>query len=142
MKKPTLSKVKSKCWDAFSIFIRTRDWDKHGRQYLEDKKAAPCITCSKVYPVEGKGTAQAGHFIPGRKNQFLFDEDQVNTQCYNCNCNLKGNWPAYYEVMVKTHGLKKVQAMINARHEVKIYKIYELEEMTEDYKQRAKDLNL
>lgn len=71
-KKGTLTWQKKKTWDAFSKYIRERDWKAQGEQYVGDKKSASCVTCSKMYPVEGQGTMQAGHFIPGRNNHVLY----------------------------------------------------------------------
>lgn len=137
MKKITLSSAKKKAWKEFSIYIRTRDWVENGQQYLGDVRACPCYTCGKVYPIEGKGTAQAGHFIPGRNNQVLFDERTVKAQCYNCNVNLKGNWPRYYEKMVDELGIETVNDIIRDSKQTRKYTIPELEELAKDLKERT-----
>lgn len=143
-KKPRRQKISPKkgAWNAFSKYIRLRDHNIHNRVYSGEARAALCITCKKLYPIEGFGSMQAGHFIPGRRNAYLFDEDQVNAQCYNCNINLKGNWPAYYEEMVSRHGKEKVDKMISRRSEIKKYSHKDLEEICETYKQKAKDLGI
>lgn len=122
MKKLTVRSAKKKAWDEFSKFIRTRDTNKLGTQ---------CYTCDRYYPMSAM---QAGHFQPGRFPIFLFDERQVHAQCYRCNINLKGNWPRYYEHMIKDYGLEEVAKMIAMRNNLKQWKVYELEEIYQKYK--------
>lgn len=137
--KHNLSWHKRKTWDEFSKFIRYRDWKAQGELYLDDIKVARCFTCSKLYPIEGKGTMQAGHFIPGRKNHYLFDEKQVHAQCYNCNVNLKGNWPNYLENMILKYGVNETDKILAERKTYKKYTIPELEELREFYKSKLND---
>lgn len=98
---------KKKAWALFSKFIRLRD----AYRTIGNNQQCKCITCEDVRMIYGKGCMQAGHFIPGRSNNVLFDEEIVNGQCYNCNFNLKGNWVPYERVMVKRFGRKKVEEM-------------------------------
>jgi hypothetical protein len=56
-----------------------------------------CVTCGKKYQI---GKLQAGHFIPGRFDAILFDEEQVHAQCYRCNMKLQGMWHKYYLFML------------------------------------------
>lgn len=128
-----LSYHKKKAWEEFSKYIRLRDWKRDGEIYVGEVKAALCITCGKLYPIEGRRTMQAGHFIPGRKGVVLFEEKQVSAQCYNCNHVLKGNWPAYFEVMVKRYGLKEVKKMITDSKKTKKYTIPELVELKKEF---------
>lgn len=141
-KQKTLTWYKKKAWDAFSIYIRQRDWKEQGEMYQDDRKVARCVTCRKIYPVEGRGTMQAGHFIPGRKNIYLFDERQVNAQCYNCNVNLKGDFPTYQEVMIRMYGQTEVNKMLDGRKQTRKYTIPEFEDIEIHFKELAKDLNI
>lgn len=124
--KKGVSYWKKKAWKEFSEFIRKRDTCSLGTQ---------CYTCGKFYPMK---SMQAGHFQPGRFPIFLFDERQVNSQCFRCNINLKGNWPRYYEQMIKDHGLKEVEKMIAQRNDFKQWKAFELEEIYNKYKAKNK----
>ena len=90
-KPPSISKAKKKAWEWFSKYIRLRD----ALLTTGTKDRARCITCNKEYPAFGVGCLQAGHFIPGRANAVLYNEDACYAQCYNCNINLGGNWPEY-----------------------------------------------
>ena len=73
VKKLSLKKEKIKAWNLFSKYIRTRDSRLDGINIQ-------CITCLKWYPAFGKGCAQAGHFIPGRHSNVLFDERNCHAQ--------------------------------------------------------------
>jgi hypothetical protein len=142
MKTLTLPKLKSKVWDQFSLYIRLRDakeWLRHHPEYNGEPMAA-CVTCRKPYPIKGPGCLQAGHFIPGRKNVVLFDEDQVNSQCWNCNYRLNGNWPAYYEFMVAKHGALKVQEMLDNRHTILKFNAPQLEMLLDHYKKLCQQI--
>jgi len=73
--------LKRKLWKVFSDYIKKRDKNI-------------CFTCSRR--CEGSG-AHAGHFIPKSVGglALYFDEDNVHTQCFNCNINLSGNQYIY-----------------------------------------------
>jgi hypothetical protein len=132
VKKKTLSSAKKGAWTAFSRYVRLRDAIKTtgGTTHLV------CITCGKTYPAFGVGCAQAGHFIPGRGNSVLIDEDFVHGQCYNCNINLNGNWVKYEEAMIKMWGMSKVTEVKLRAGQTKIIKQYEWEELEKLYKQK------
>lgn len=127
----TLSIAKKNAWSAFSRFIRLRDcWND--TQSLQ----VHCVTCNRVYTF-GKGL-QAGHFQPGRHANILLDEEQVHAQCQICNRWRKGMWPEYYEFMVNTYGMAKVQYMIAHRNDVKQYKISDYIRLEQEYKDKAR----
>ncbi|MBV6446345.1 MAG: hypothetical protein IFNCLDLE_02638 [Ignavibacteriaceae bacterium] len=126
----TLSQSKKRAWEAFSKYVRLRDAIKTTGTLT----TLACITCGKRYPAFGVGCAQAGHFIPGRGNSVLIDEDFVHGQCYNCNVNLRGNWIKYERAMIKMWGKEKVEEAKNRKDEVKIMKVYEWQALEELYK--------
>jgi len=129
---------KKKAWDEFSKFIRLRDALKTtGHQDF-----LVCCSCGKTYPAFGKGCAQAGHFVPGRGNAILFDERGVHGQCYNCNVNLKGNWPGYMDFMLKTYGHEVVDELLRLNKTVRKYGVVELEEMRDSYKKKMEELRV
>ena len=105
IKTKSLSKSKDDAWKEFSKFIRLRDCLLTSGQ----NEWGLCYTClSSVFFKYG----QAGHFIPGRSNDILFDEKQVHLQCYVCNIRKKGNWAAYYIRMIEDFGEKYVKQII------------------------------
>lgn len=128
-KPPTLTKAKEKAWVAFSKYIRLRDCLRttgtttHGR----------CITCQKVYEFK---QLHAGHFIPGRNGENLFDERGVHAQCGVCNLWKKGNWANYLDSMRELYGQEIIDELIEQRHEIKKYTVSELLEKEKTYKDK------
>lgn len=136
-----LSYHKKRAWDEFSKYIRARDWHEQGEMFRENTKVAKCVTCPKIYPIEGVGTMQAGHFMPGRANEYLFDEQEVHAQCYNCNMNLKGNWTSYFDFMVNKFNKTKVYEMMAKKNNYKKYTIPELIELRAKYRELWKSIS-
>ena len=99
--------AKNKCWVQFSKFIRLRDCLKTTGSLTH----GACCSCGKVLPL---GKLQAGHFMPGRSDSVLLDEQTVHAQCYFCNCERQGNWPGYYKFMVDMHGQDVVNDLVAA----------------------------
>lgn len=132
-KPPTLSKAKKKAWDAFSKYIRLRDCLRttgtttHGR----------CITCQKVYEFK---QLHAGHFIPGRNGENLFDERGVHAQCGVCNLWKKGNWANYLDSMKELCGQEIIDELLEQRHEIKQYTVSELLEKESLYSKKYMEL--
>jgi hypothetical protein len=137
IKTPTIRQLHRKLWPLFSLYIRQRDAKRD--ELLYDGELAMCITCGKPYPPTGKGCLQAGHFIGGRNNQVLYDERQVYAQCYNCNINLRGNWPAYLKKMKELWGDDVVQEMLDTHNQPRKYTVSELEALIEHYKALVKE---
>jgi DNA-directed RNA polymerase subunit N (RpoN/RPB10) len=125
-----VSSTKKKAWDEFSKYIRRRDSTYIGIE---------CYTCGKYITFE---TAQAGHFQPGRHKIFLFDERQVHAQCFQCNGPLKGNWPKYYEHMIRDYGQEVVNEMIAQKYTNDQWKVFELEEIYRKYSAKLKGVIL
>ena len=121
---------KKKAWAAFSRYIRIRD----SLATTKTIDFCVCITCPDTRPFK---QIQAGHFISGRNNQVLFDERQVNGQCYVCNMRKKGNWAEYYKVMVKRHGEEEVKKMIYESSQVKLYNVSDYKDIVERYENRV-----
>ena len=98
--------AKNKCWVQFSRFVRLRDCLKTTGTTTKGK----CCSCGREHPF---GKLQAGHFLPGRTDNILFDEKGVHAQCYFCNCERQGNWPGYYRFMQKEYGQNVIERMVN-----------------------------
>jgi hypothetical protein len=135
-----LSWWKKKAWDQFSLYIRVRDALRTTGGVVD----CVCCSCGRVKPAFGKGCIQAGHFIPGRKNIVLFSEIGVHGQCSYCNGvvlgGLKGNWPGYYEFMLKHYNQEVINHLLIQAKQVKKYTPIDLEEMRDDYKRRYTDM--
>jgi hypothetical protein len=139
MKKRTLTWHKNKAWDAFSLFIRTRDWKKYEKKHPEynGEPVAVCVTCDRLYPIK---KLQAGHFIPGRTNAVLFDERGVNSQCYGCNVGKGGNYHNYWLFMEREYGREVVDELLSQRQTTLKMKAFEFDELTELYKKKLAGL--
>lgn len=70
--------AKKKAWEAFSLYIRTRDCIR----FTGDPEQGMCVTCKSFKP---RKELQAGHFVGGRGNAVLFDERLVYSQDGYCN---------------------------------------------------------
>lgn len=113
-KQLTRSKAKARAWKAFSLYTRTNG-SKGG--------FGKCITCERTYPVTGRGTLQAGHFIPGRHNAILFDERNCHPQCYGCNVMKKGNMVKYYKFMLEKYGAQTIADLEELDNSTLIYSV-------------------
>lgn len=117
------STAKETAWRWFSKFIRARDCLLTTGTIEE----GDCISCGRRYTFE---RLQAGHFVPGRSNSVLFDEDGVNAQCVRCNKFLSGNYEKYEKRLLRKIGSKRL-ALVKAQAGI-ILKLAE-----EDYRQIA-----
>lgn len=131
-KERTITWWKKELWKKFSQYIRLRDClittgsPDHGR----------CVTCGRVYP---RKKLQAGHFVPGRTNAILFDEDCTHAQCYRCNCILDV-WPQYYRYMQKRYGQEKIEQLIDQRDKEVELTMEWIQETYEYYTKRIEEL--
>lgn len=131
------SKAKEAAWDAFSIYIRTRDC----LRFTGDPTEGKCITCNRYYPFK---QLQAGHFIPGRGNAVLFDDRLVYSQCIGCNGNPPygkgGNYVEYFRFMLDEVGLEKIDEFRALKNTTKVYKEYHFREIEALYNEKTKVL--
>ena len=135
-KKHGLRYWKKKAWDEFSKYVRLRDAIKT----THTKDRVICCTCGKEYPAFGVGCVQAGHFVPGRGNAILFEENGCHAQCFNCNIRKKGAWPEYMEFMLREYGREEVDRLLALDKTVRKYNPVELEELRDKYREMYNDL--
>ena len=129
MKKPTLRALKNKAWKLMSEYIRRKDADQWGTNY--------CFTCGQ--PKFWK-ELQAGHFIGGRTNAVLLNEEVIRPQCLMCNVFLHGNYGRYTLKMVDEVGREKVEELMSLKHKVVKYTRTDLEEKIAELKAKINDL--
>ena len=133
MRKSERQRAKARAWEAFSIYIRTRDavtWQHsttHGR----------CITCSNLIPVKG---SDAGHYVPGRSDNLLFEEHNCHLQCPGCNRFKQGMFIEYEKALVEMYGEEEVTRLKQLKFQYKKYTIDEYKEIREKYKEKLKTL--
>jgi len=122
--------LKKVCWKLCSEYTRRKNAMPNG--------FVQCVTCPRVRHWK---SMQAGHFIPGRRNSYLFDDRGLFAQCYGCNCGRAGSWVEYEEFMINTFGEGVVNELKRLRDVVKKFTPAELKGMIEDYKIKIKKLN-
>src|SRR3990167_3668664 len=116
--KQKISVFKRKAWEVFSKFIRNRD----------DYR---CFTCGK----EGEGSGMhAGHYINKALSQnLLFNEINVNAQCYRCNIHLGGNIDEYGHRLKIKYGEGIIEELRKLKEIDKQWTIQDLEELINKY---------
>jgi len=132
-KKKTLSSVKKKLWDIFSVYIRMRDC----LETTGSTEWGLCFSCDKRYHFK---LLQAGHFIPGRHSANLFSERGTHAQCYNCNINLKGNTLEYRRRIIAKYGQWADEELEARARLIKKYTIPEIEGLIDYYNGEIKKL--
>ena len=132
-KKPTLKSAKGKAWKMFSSYIRLRDC----LATTGDKNTGICFTCGQEFPYK---ELQAGHFISGRSNAVLFDEEITVGQCAKCNIWLGGNYLPFTLKMLDLHGREWVEAKQILKHQVLKRSVEDYQQLEEKYKKKVTDL--
>lgn len=92
-----------------------------------------CFTCNRA--VEGK-SRHLGHFIPSSVGgaALRYNLDNLRWQCYHCNINLSGNWPAYLENLTKEIGKDRVDILLALKKRITKADTYFYEQTIEQYK--------
>lgn len=92
VKKETITSLKKKLWQECRRITLLH--------YPEPK----CFTCERS-GIEGSNR-QLGHFIPSSvcSVEMRYSLDNLRWQCYHCNINLSGNWPAYEAHLMNEKG--------------------------------------
>ena len=113
-------RLMEKAWKLCSEYVRRRD---QGR----------CFTCGDIK--EWK-LQQAGHYIHGKHTPIYFHEHNVHCQDVKCNHFLSGNRDVYLRNLQKKYGMEEADRLYNQRDKVHYFKIGELEEIIEYYKEK------
>ncbi len=128
-----LKRSKDKAWDTFSRYIRTRDCIR----FTGTPENGMCVTCKKYLPFK---KLQAGHFIAGRTNAVLFDEEAVYSQCYSCNVGRGGAYVEYFVFMEEEVGRAKIDELRQKRHLSVKYKKQDYDQIRELYQSKLEAL--
>jgi hypothetical protein len=122
--KPSIAKLKKKCWSFFSRYIRLRDSLK--TMGVPDR--CKCCTCGGIFETWHGSCIQAGHFAPASHHSSVyFYPKAVHGQCPRCNKWLNGNWPKYLEFMQKEYGQQTIDFILKERNFVHKWTRDELE---------------
>ncbi len=95
------------------------------------------MTCKKPFHFK---QLQAGHFIAGRTNAVLFDEEATYSQCYGCNVGRGGAHVEYFVFMEKEHGRDKIDELRHKKGLTVKYHIDDFKVFEELYKKKTKEL--
>ena len=112
--------LRKKAWKLMSEYVRQRD-------------KGICITCGTMKHWKEQ---QAGHYI--HKDCLDFDFTNINCQCARCNKWLHGNSGVYGEILIKRHGLKKIEKLREKSERVKKWSIGELEQIISELQERIR----
>lgn len=132
-KRSSKQKAKDKAWTAFSRYIRTRDCIR----FTGDPENGICITCKRSYPFK---SLQAGHFIAGRTNAVLFDEEAVYSQCYSCNVGRGGAHVEYFVFMENEWGRDKIDELRAKKGTTLKYTEFDYDRIRKEYDDKVESL--
>jgi len=96
-----------------------------------------CFTCPAHKPLT---ELHAGHFVDGRGNSVLFQEDGVHAQCVQCNIFKSGNKDVYTPRMIEMYGLVRVEELQAEKKVIKRFTDSELVEIADKYELAYKKL--
>jgi len=127
------SSVKKTAWTYFAHYIRRKEC----KETTGDYNFGICCTCGKV---KNFALLDAGHFVSGRVDSILFDEDMVHIQCVGCNRYKSGMWPEYYEYMIDRYGEDATEEIRKRKFENKSLTIDDIIDTRNHYKGLLKEI--
>lgn len=136
-KKTLYERTKQKAIKVFSQYIRKKYANKYG--YVN------CVTCGVLKHWK---EIQCGHFIDGRMNSVLFNENLCHPQCFRCNFKssgcLAGNKVKYTIFMMNKYNLNKeaIDELDNLKFQTKKYTLEELENIVEVYTEKSESIDV
>lgn len=134
----TRAKAKLKAWNAFSLYVRTRD----ALNTTGTLTHCICVTCNERGNSEPKEfkKMQAGHAVGGRGNAVLFHEELVWSQCSFCNSKppfgLGGDYGNYAIFLVRKYGIDHAAALQRLKGTDKVYKTHDFIKIEQIYKEK------
>lgn len=123
-----LQKKIDKVWTVFSKFIRLRD---------AVDGYCPCISCGRSHHWK---ECDAGHFISRKHHNTLFNEENTNAQCIECNRHKDGNEVGYKVGLMIKHDLGTIEELTRLGYMTKKYTEEELNELYKHYVNKVKVL--
>ena len=129
--KKTKSKTSTsdgKLWKVFSEYIRRRDSNEEGY--------GKCFTCNRIIHWK-KG--DCGHGIGRQHKSTKFNEKNNHLQCKPCNGFEGGMRERYKEEMNKRYGAHTWDMMEQAARKPAKWSQFEVDILTEFYKEKIKD---
>lgn len=128
-KKLTKAKQYKKLEGVFNRYIRLRD--------CKGQPGTHCISCGKWTELE---RLHAGHYVHGKRVVTRFDERNVNAECAGCNTFDSNHLISYRINLVNKIGEDGVKDIEGIRFQPLKMSPTEIQEKTEDYKLKLKEL--
>lgn len=130
MRKASKKTLKAKAWKAFARFIKARDANSNG--------LCSCISCG-LWLRYDEAECHAGHFVAGRGNAVLFDEELVYAQCAGCNIFRSGEQARFALKLKKSKGYtdEQIEEMLNRRNKIVKYSDADYSRIAEEYNNKA-----
>lgn len=125
--------AKKTAWQYFAYYTRRKEC----METTGDYDYGICCTCGEQKEF---GMLDAGHFVSGRVDSILFDEDMVHIQCVRCNRFASGMWPEYYEYMVDRYGEDRTEEIRKRKFENRSLTEHDIIEIKDHYKNMLKEL--
>ena len=127
LKTPSMSKLKKKLWDVFSLYIRTRD-------------NFTCFTCGKSKEKNPDTVFQAGHLFSRIKTAVCYAEMNVFCQCAFCNFKHQSDPDIYRDKFIAVYGPEQFVALKAKRNAICKRSKNDIEMLTIYYKQKLKEI--
>ena len=117
-----IKSYKKTVWKSCADYVKLREANIHG--FLK------CITCNKTMHYKDE-SCNAGHFVPGRGNEVLYDDTHIFPQCAGCNCDGGGEQYKFGEFLKKKYGYDNatLEEILQMRHKSRKYTLEELKEI-------------
>jgi len=121
-----IGSYKKKVWAIVAKYIKARDANHEG--------IARCCTCNKEFKYNDP-QLHAGHFVPGRTNNIIFDDSIIHAQCYKCNIWGHGEGARYVLFMKKKYGYsdEDIEDILHRKHIIKKFTLESLKEIKEQF---------
>lgn len=129
-KPPTIAKLVEKAAEVIQLYVRMK--------YADDNGYVSCVTCGTTRHY--KDGMQGGHFISRKWLATKLLEENIHPQCACCNGPLRGNNIQYTLFMIDTYGREFVEELEILKHQSRKYYRAEVLDITEEYKQKVKEL--
>ena len=114
---------------VFSLYIRLRDAMEGGR--------CKCISCGAMFPFE---QIQAGQYFSRRLMSTRWDEQNVNGECWRCNCHDPSHLDGYKARLLIKIGEESYDALCARAHEARKWSGDELRDLIKHYTAEARRL--
>lgn len=133
MARSAVQKARARAWHWFALYMR----NKRCIEEMGDNKYGRCVTCEKVKELK---SLDCGHFVNGRSDAVLFEEDNVDTQCQQCNRRKQGQWVPFFDAQLERIGAERIGELMHLFYVNKKYTESELRDISDKYRIKYKEL--